>query len=45
MGYGHINPNGLLTIVLAAAEAPTGLLGFAIAAKLFYKRCRKPSIL
>ena len=35
MGHGHISPNGILTIVLAAVEAPTGLLGFAIAAKLF----------
>jgi len=41
-GYGHISPNGVLTSALAAAEALTGLLSFAIATGLFYGRFSRP---
>lgn len=42
VGYGHISPNGFLTSALAATEALTGLLSFAIATGLFYGRFSKP---
>jgi len=42
VGYGHISPNGFMTSALAAAEALTGLLSFAIATGLFYGRFSKP---
>jgi len=42
VGYGHISPNGVLTSALAAAEAMTGLLRFAIATGLFYGIFSKP---
>lgn len=42
VGYGHISPNGFLTSALAAAEALTGLLSFAIATGLFYGRFSRP---
>jgi len=42
VGYGHISPNGVLTSALAATEALTGLLSFAIATGLFYGRFSKP---
>lgn len=42
VGYGHISPNGFLTSALAATEALTGLLSFAIATGLFYGRFSRP---
>ncbi len=42
VGYGHISPNGILTSAVAAGEALTGLLSFAIATGLFYGRFSKP---
>lgn len=42
VGYGHISPNGFFTSALAAAEALTGLLSFAIATGLFYGRFSMP---
>lgn len=42
VGYGHISPNGFLTSALAATEAMTGLLSFAIATGLFYGRFSRP---
>lgn len=42
VGYGHISPDGVLTSSVAAAEALTGLLSFAIATGLFYGRFSKP---
>lgn len=42
VGYGHISPNGITTSALAATEALTGLLSFAIATGLFYGRFSKP---
>ncbi|RZJ67804.1 MAG: Inward rectifier potassium channel Irk [Flavobacterium sp.] len=42
VGYGHISPNGFFTSALAATEALTGLLSFAIATGLFYGRFSKP---
>jgi inward rectifier potassium channel len=42
VGYGHISPSGFLTSALAAAEALTGLLSFAIATGLFYGRFSRP---
>jgi inward rectifier potassium channel len=42
VGYGHISPNGILTSALAAGEALTGLLSFAIATGLFYGRFSRP---
>ena len=43
VGYGHISPNGFLTSSIAAGEALTGLLSFAIATGLFYGRFSKPT--
>lgn len=43
VGYGHISPQGFLTSSIAAAEALTGLLSFAIATGLFYGRFSKPT--
>lgn len=42
VGYGHISPSGVGTSALAAAEALTGLLSFAIATGLFYGRFSRP---
>lgn len=42
VGYGHISPNGVLTSAVAAGEALTGLLSFAIATGLFYGRFSRP---
>lgn len=42
VGYGHISPNGFLTSALAATEALTGLLSFAIATGLFFGRFSRP---
>ena len=43
VGYGHISPNGFLTSALAATEALTGLLSFAIATGLFFGRFSRPT--
>ena len=43
VGYGHISPQGFLTSSIAAGEALTGLLSFAIATGLFYGRFSKPT--
>jgi len=42
VGYGHISPSGFTTSAVAAAEALTGLLSFAIATGLFYGRFSRP---
>ncbi|NMH28123.1 ion channel [Flavobacterium silvaticum] len=42
VGYGHISPNGFFTSAVAATEALTGLLSFAIATGLFYGRFSRP---
>ncbi|MFL9845725.1 ion channel [Flavobacterium rhizosphaerae] len=42
VGYGHISPSGVGTSALAATEALTGLLSFAIATGLFYGRFSRP---
>ena len=44
IGYGHISPNGFLTIAFAAFEALIWLLSFAIAMGLFYARFSKPKV-
>ncbi len=43
VGYGGIIPRGVLTNVVAALEAMTGLLGFALITGLLYGRFSKPS--
>lgn len=42
VGYGRINPTGYLTSFVAAFEAFSGLLFFAIATGLFYARFSRP---
>ncbi len=42
VGYGHVSPSGFLTSFIAAVEALSGLLSFAIATGLFYGRFSKP---
>lgn len=42
VGYGRINPTGYLTSFVAALEAFTGLLFFALATGLFYARFSRP---
>lgn len=42
VGYGRINPTGYLTSFIAALEAFTGLLFFALATGLFYARFSRP---
>jgi inward rectifier potassium channel len=42
VGYGHINPQGFLTSAVAAVEALSGLLAFALATGLLYGRFSKP---
>lgn len=42
VGYGHISPSGVITSAVAATEALTGLLSFAIATGLFYGRFSRP---
>jgi inward rectifier potassium channel len=44
VGYGGIAPTGIAANVVAALEAMTGVLGFAIATGLFYGRFARPSI-
>ena len=43
VGYGHIAPKGILTSSVAALEAMTGLLAFAIGTGLMYGRFSRPS--
>lgn len=45
VGYGHISPSGFLASFVAAVEALSGLLSFAIATGLFYGRFSKPNAL
>ena len=42
VGYGHVNPVGFMTSLVAAIEALVGLLAFAIATGLLYGRFSKP---
>jgi inward rectifier potassium channel len=42
VGYGNLNPNGVLTNIIAATEAMIGLLSFALATGLFNGRFSKP---
>lgn len=42
VGYGHISPSGVLTSSIAAVQALTGLLAFALATGLLYGRFSKP---
>lgn len=42
VGYGRINPTGYLTSFIAALEAFSGLLFFAVATGLFYARFSRP---
>ena len=42
VGYGHISPSGFSASLVAAIEALSGLLSFAIATGLFYGRFSKP---
>jgi inward rectifier potassium channel len=43
VGYGGIDPEGLGANVVASIEAAIGLLGFAMAAALFYGRFSRPN--
>lgn len=43
VGYGYLNPRGLLTNAIASFEAMVGLLTFAIATGLVYGRFSRPS--
>jgi len=43
VGYGNVAPKGLWTNAVAAIEATTGLLGFALATGLLYGRFSRPS--
>jgi inward rectifier potassium channel len=43
VGYGAINPSGVATNLVAAFEAMTGLLSFALATGILYGRFSKPS--
>jgi inward rectifier potassium channel len=42
VGYGRISPSGTLTSSIAAIEALTGLLSFAVVTGLFYGRFSRP---
>ncbi|MFT6748564.1 MAG: inward rectifier potassium channel [Flavobacterium sp.] len=42
VGYGHLNPKGFLTNIVAATEAMIGLLTFALATGLFFGKFSKP---
>jgi len=42
VGYGHVSPRGFLASFIAAVEALSGLLSFAIATGLFYGRFSQP---
>ena len=43
VGYGHISPSGFMASFVAAVEALSGLLSFAIATGLFYGRFSRPN--
>ena len=43
VGYGSISPKGTAANVVAALEAMTGLMGFALATGLLYGRVSRPS--
>jgi inward rectifier potassium channel len=43
VGYGDITPEGVATNVVSSLEAALGLLGFALAAALFYGRFSRPT--
>lgn len=43
VGYGYLNPRGLLTNAIASVEAMVGLLAFALATGLVYGRFSRPS--
>lgn len=43
LGYGNIWPSGVAANAIAAAEAGTGLIGFAIATSLLFGRFSRPS--
>lgn len=43
VGYGYLNPSGVVTNLIAALEAMSGLLAFAIATGLVYGRFSRPS--
>jgi inward rectifier potassium channel len=43
VGYGHIAPTGILASSVAALEAMTGLLAFALGTGLLYGRFSRPS--
>lgn len=42
VGYGRVNPTGLLTNIVASIEALSGLLSFALATGLMYGRFSRP---
>ena len=42
VGYGHISPKGFLVSAIAASEALSGLLSFALATGLLYGKFSKP---
>lgn len=42
LGYGRINPTGILASTIAAIESMVGLLGFALATGLLYGRFSRP---
>jgi len=42
VGYGRVNPVGILTNVVSATEALTGLMSFAVITGLIYGRFSKP---
>lgn len=43
VGYGYLNPNGIVTNIIASLEAMSGLLAFALATGLVYGRFSRPS--
>jgi len=43
VGYGHLNPNGFITNMVAAFESFLGLLTFALATGLLYGRFSRPT--
>src|SRR6185312_6800797 len=43
VGYGSISPKGTAANIVAALEAMTGLMGFALATGLLFGRVSRPS--